>query len=158
MKMLLTYMQFSSMMKNEEIRLMTSKFPVENSKTRARAKSKKKVAKAEPKANNPIPVKAANDTIIEENNDKQTEELASRFIMKLPDGDLQSIRCQKKTLDDASTKAANIRKEAFSSQVIANMIRVAYDEAWRVLQKKHGLPESLDIDWEDGSIYRKVEG
>ena len=113
-----------------------SKFPVENSDT-------KKV-----------------DTEITTEKDIEIEvdpvdEQAARFVFKLPEEDFKSLKIQKGFTEDAVNEAGDAQAKSFKAQVVANMMQAAYNAAWQVVQSKHGLPEALDIDWADGSIFRK---
>lgn len=133
-----------------------SKFPVENSKTRRRAakkivgettKSVKKAAK--PSADGadyeePTSEKVADD-----------EDLKKRFITELSAEELASIQKQLFIASKGEHDAKESNKTAINDQVVANMLRAAYNAAWQSLQRKHGLPEALDIDWKTGAIYRK---
>lgn len=107
-------------------------FPVENSKS---------------KPVTPVPDKDAPPD--------QAAEVVSRFVMKLPVEDFKSLKVQKNFTEEAVMKANEAQAETFRRQVIANMMQAAYNAAWRIVQQKHGLPESLDVDWADGSVYRK---
>jgi len=83
------------------------------------------------------------------------DELAARFITDLSEEDFKSLKIQKTFMDEAVAAATEAQAESFKRQVIAKMLQTAYNAAWRVVQQKHELPESLDVDWTSGSVYRK---
>lgn len=83
------------------------------------------------------------------------DELAARFIMDLPEEDFKSLKIQKTFAEQAVAAATEAQAEAFRQQVIAKMLQTAYNTAWQFVQKKQDLPESLDVDWANGSVYRK---
>ena len=111
-----------------------AKFPVENSATR----------KPEPatEVEKPVEIDPAADQV-------------ARFIFKLPADDLKALNIQKTFTESAVNEAAEIQSKLFKAQVVANMMQAAYNTAWQATQRKHGLPESIDVDWTDGSIFRK---
>ena len=110
------------------------KFPVENSETMP-----KEVPPAE-----------------EEDNLSPEDELKARLIMQLPADDLKSLQVQKQFLEEAMREVSETHAIWFKAQVVANMLQVAYNVAWKTVQQKHELPEDLDIDWADGSVFHKV--
>ncbi len=144
-----------------------SKFPVENSKTRRRAakkivgettKSVKKAAK--PSADGadyeePTSEKVADGEEPTSEKVADDEDLKKRFITELSAEELASIQKQLFIASKGEHDAKESNKTAINDQVVANMLRAAYNAAWQSLQRKHGLPEALDIDWKTGAIYRK---
>ena len=113
-----------------------AKFPVENSATQ----KPKTVIEVEKPVEIEIDPKA---------------DQASRFIFKLPEDDLKALNIQKTFTENAVEEATEAQSKLFKSQVVANMMQAAYNAAWTVIQRKHGLPEVIDVDWTDGSIFRK---
>lgn len=136
------------------IKTADNDFPVENSKTEdAAPEVEQDTAPEAPVTNGAAPPMApdADETAVAE----QAEELAGRFIMDLPEEDFKSLKIQRTLIAEAVTASREAQDESFKRQVIANMLQAAYNATWQVLQKKHGLPESLDMDWATGAAYRK---
>lgn len=140
------------------------KFPVENSKTRRKDAKKAKrtrakksvgeVTKSVKKAAKPLADGAEYQEPTTESvaDDKDLKE---RFIVDLSTEELASIQKQLLIVSKGEHEAQESNKTAIDAQVVANMLRAAYNAAWQSLQRKHGLPEALDVDWKTGSIYRK---
>ncbi len=118
-------------------------FPVENSKTKQAAPDVERDASpVAPPVKQDIPPDPADD-------------LTARFIMKLPVEDFKSLKIQRDFTEEGIKEATEAQAEMFRRQVVANMLQAAYNASWRAIQQKHGLPDAIDVDWADGSAYRK---
>ncbi len=140
------------------IKTPTKDFPVENSKPDAAVpKVEQDTAPVTPATNGAVPPVALEKKPDADQDavDEQAEEQAARFIMDLPEEDFKSLKIQKTLVEEALTAAQAAQAETFRRQVIANMMQAAYNSAWQVMQQKHGLPNSLDVDWATGATYRK---
>ena len=84
-------------------------------------------------------------------------EQAERFIMKLPMNEIQAVAVQRGCMEKAFAEAHSAQQQAFNSQVVANMLQIAYNAGWKQIQSKYGLPNDMDVDWKDGSIFRQVD-
>lgn len=122
------------MMTDVSIKTNKKDFPVENSATRAETPAVGSDAPSDP-----------------------VDELAARFIMDLPVEDFKSLKIQKTFVEEAVASATEAQAESFKRQVVAKMLQTAYDAAWRAVQQKHDLPDLLDVDWANGSVYRKED-
>ncbi len=132
-------------MTDVSIKPKNTDFPVENSATRA--------AISDANGGAPNNVVGANG----EASPDPADELASRFIMDLAAEDFKSLKIQKNLVEEAVVAAAEAQVESFKRQVIAKMLQTAYNTSWLVVQREHELPESLDVDWTNGSVYRKED-
>ncbi len=122
-------------------------FPVENSETMPKAAN----GQAEPVVAEPEMTPELTPEQV------QQADLAERFIMKLPMEEIQALVTQRSCVEKALAETRSAQQAAFSSQVVANMLQIAYNAGWKQLQSKYGLPDDLDVDWKDGSIFRKAD-
>lgn len=77
------------------------------------------------------------------------------LLVRLDEAELAILVQQQATLKAAAGEANKVAQELKNLQTVAIMLNSAYNAAWVALQKKHGLPEDVDVDWTTGEVFRK---
>lgn len=77
------------------------------------------------------------------------------LLVRLDEAELAILVQQQATLKAAAGEANKVAQELKNLQTVAIMLNSAYNVAWVALQKKHGLPEDVDVDWTTGEVFRK---
>ncbi len=77
------------------------------------------------------------------------------LIVRLDEAELAIMVQQQATLQAAAGEANKAAQGLKDLQTVAIMLNSAYNAAWVALQKKHGLPEDVDVDWTTGEVFRK---
>lgn len=85
---------------------------------------------------------------------REMENTPIRLVV-LDSAEFNNILKQKTLMEEAVNKANTMGQEAADAQGVALMMNSAYSATWTLLQKKHGLPDDVDVDWTTGEIFRK---
>lgn len=76
-------------------------------------------------------------------------------IATLEPQELSELLSQKSTVDRAQKDAEVALAEAQRAQALLVMLRSAYNLRWTEIQKQHGLPADMDMNWTSGEVFRK---
>ncbi len=69
--------------------------------------------------------------------------------------ELSDLLSQKSVVGRAEKDAGAALAEAQRTQALLTMLRTAYSLRWTEIQKKHGLPADMDMNWTSGEVFRK---
>lgn len=77
------------------------------------------------------------------------------LIVRLDEPELAVMVQQQETVKAAVGEANKAVRELKDLQTVVIMLNSAYSASWVALQKKHGLPDDVDVDWTTGEVFRK---
>jgi hypothetical protein len=82
-------------------------------------------------------------------------EQVQAVLTVLSEPEFLNLKRQKQIMQGKIEDANKVSTQAADAQAIAIMLNIAYNKTWSDLQKKYGLPDSVDVDWDTGEVFRQ---